>query len=136
MPKKVILTVDDETHMLTLTAGRLKQHGYTVLTANSGVQGIQLALTHLPDLIILDVMMPGMDGPSVAEALKRNYQTKDIPVIFLTALVQKSEQTTPDESAMAGGNVFIAKPVDTLNLISTIERMIQLNNSMLRKDLM
>ena len=119
-----ILAVDDEAHILKLIEGNLKKHGFDVVTASDGAMAIQQAADHLPDLIILDIMMLGMDGPAVAESLKKNYKTKDIPVVFLTALVQKNEEVPPEETLRNGGDVFIAKPVNGPKLVATIQRVL------------
>ena len=120
--KKKILVVDDEDMILRIVESRLKANGYNVLTANNGQAAIDLAFSNKPDLIILDVMMPKMDGPTVAEKLKENSTTANIPVIFLTALVKKSEERA--QKHIIGGNYFIAKPFEATELLATIERII------------
>jgi len=95
-----------------------------VTTANSGTEGLKLAKVARPDLILLDVMMPDMSGAEVAEELKLDARTKNIPIIFVTALVQKDE--VDKEAGQMGGREFIARPVSRDELISRIEAMLNL----------
>lgn len=85
-PAKRILVVDDTKDILQVVARRLKSWGYEPLMAQSGEEGLKMAEEHLPDLILLDIMMPQMKGREVCAKLKANPQTARIPVIFLTAL--------------------------------------------------
>lgn len=84
-PKKILL-VDDTTDILLVVSRRLQSWGYVALTADSGEEGLKLADEHVPDLILLDIMMPKMKGRDVCAKLKANPKTAHIPVIFLTAL--------------------------------------------------
>jgi CheY-like chemotaxis protein len=81
---KKILVVDDEKEIRELTKERLIQNKYAVLTASSGNEAIIIAKNHQPDLILLDIAMPEMDGYQACEELKQDKKTKDIPVLFLT----------------------------------------------------
>ncbi len=84
--QRTILLVDDEPSILKTIAQRLKHEGYLVVTADSGEECLRLAEEHLPDLILLDIMMPKMKGRDACTRLKANPNTQHIPVIFLTAL--------------------------------------------------
>lgn len=84
--RKRILVVDDTKELLSVIRRRLESWGYEPLTAESGEEGLRLAEEHLPDLILLDIMMPKMKGRDVCTRLKANPNTQHIPVIFLTAL--------------------------------------------------
>ena len=84
--KQRILIVDDTKDILAVVSRRLQSWGYEALTAESGEEGLQIAEEHLPDLILLDIMMPKMKGRDVCARLKANPKTERIPVIFLTAL--------------------------------------------------
>ena len=84
-PKRILI-VDDTKDILLVVSRRLKSWGYEPLTAESGEEGLQIAEEHLPDLVLLDIMMPKMKGRDVCARLKGNPKTKKIPVIFLTAL--------------------------------------------------
>ena len=81
-----ILLIDDEPDILEVIRFRLEREGYRMFTAMSGEEGLQLAEAELPDLILLDIMMPKMKGRDVCACLKANPKTQHIPVIFLTAL--------------------------------------------------
>ena len=83
---KKILVVDDTKDILLVVSRRLQSWGYEPITAESGEEGLRLAQEHLPDLILLDIMMPQMKGRDACAFLKANPSTKHIPVIFLTAL--------------------------------------------------
>jgi len=84
--QKKILIVDDTKDILLVVSRRLESWGYKVFTADSGEEGLRVAETELPDLILLDIMMPKMKGRDVCARLKANPATQEIPVIFLTAL--------------------------------------------------
>ncbi len=117
---KKILIVDDEKDVLTLLQARLSSVGYEVIKASSGKDAIALAKAKHPDLIVLDIMMPGMDGSQTSQALKNDPQTKNIPIIFLTCLVTKEE--VAKEIPSIDGEYFIAKPYDSNELISEINK--------------
>ena len=84
--KKRILIVDDTRDILTVVSRRLQSWGYEVVTAETGEDGLRLAQEHVPDLMLLDIMMPKMKGRDVCARLKADPKTAKIPVIFLTAL--------------------------------------------------
>ena len=119
--KKTILTVDDEVDILTVLSMRLSDTGYNVLKADNGLDAIDVAKQKKPDLIILDILMPHMDGMTVSQRLKEDRDTKDIPIIFLTALQGKTEETG---SHKEGENIIFAKPYDPKELLDTIKRLI------------
>jgi len=115
--KKKVLIVDDEKDVLRIVGKRLSYAGYDVITAESGSEALIKAQKEKPGLIILDVLMPGMDGAETANALKRNVATKDIPVIFLTCLLTKGEEKN---RRVIGGKYFISKPYDPKELIKAV----------------
>ncbi|MBW4534335.1 MAG: response regulator [Pleurocapsa minor HA4230-MV1] len=117
MTVKRILLVDDEASILAVARVGLKRTGWSVLTAASGREGIALAETEQPDAIVLDVMMPEMDGLATLKQLQDNPQVKDIPVIFLTAKTQKADRRRFYASGIKG---FITKPFDPTTLASQI----------------
>lgn len=122
-----ILAVDDEdsfTFFVKLNLQTYKKRPFKVTTANSGTEGLKLAKVIRPDLILLDVMMPDMSGAEVAEELLLDARTKNIPIIFVTALVKKDE--VEKEAGQMGGREFIAKPVGKEELIGRIEATLQL----------
>ena len=111
---KCVLVVDDEVHIREVAQVSLETvAGWRILTASSGQEGIAKAWTEQPDAILLDVMMPEMDGPTTVAKLKANDDTRDIPVILLTAKVQASDRRSFDSLGVQG---VIAKPFDPLTL--------------------
>ena len=84
-PDRTILVVDDEPVNIQVLSRKLKLEGLGVLTARNGQEGLELARSGSPDLILLDIMMPGMDGFEVCQRLREDERTKSIPVIFVTA---------------------------------------------------
>jgi two-component system sensor histidine kinase/response regulator len=119
MEKKKILIVDDEPDVLHLLGERLSKAGYDVLRASGGLEAIEQAQREKPDLIILDIAMPGMDGSEVANTLRAQPETKDIPIIFLTCLFTKQEEKACGH--VLGQNFFIAKPYDVNELLMEIK---------------
>lgn len=118
MDKKKILIVDDEKDILLTLGKRLTAAGYSVLTADNGVDALTLAKSKHPDLIILDIIMPTMEGSEVAAKLKENPLTKNIPVIFLTAILSKEEEL--NKKHMIADHIIFAKPFDSEELLSYI----------------
>lgn len=107
--KKSVLIIDDEVGLRNLLKFRLVSFGYDVLVAEDGYSGLELAKDRKPDLIILDIMMPYLNGIEVCKKLKSDYKTKDIPVIFLTVLAQKEDI---EMGRQAGAEFFLTKPYD------------------------
>ena len=119
---KKILVVDDEKDVLFMLEKRLTAEGYSVITTTNGKNAIALAKSQHPDLIVLDIVMPGMDGAQVAAKLKEHPLTRSIPVIFLTALLSKTEEY--HENRMIGNNITFAKPFDTEELLAQINELL------------
>lgn len=119
MGGKHILIVDDERDVVSVLAKGLTVEGYSVITALNGKNALALAKSERPDLIILDILMPDMDGPEVAASLKEDHGTSDIPVIFLTGMFPKREDTEGDR--IVAGYRWLDKPYDILQLITVIE---------------
>ncbi|MBG7602614.1 MAG: response regulator [Gammaproteobacteria bacterium] len=120
---KRILVVDDEpaiTRMVKLNLERTQN--YEVLTENHSTNAIAAARQFQPDLILLDVMMPEMDGDEIASQLRQDEQLSKIKFVFMTAIVSKDDIETMGSNI--GGNEFLAKPVKTEELIGTIERVL------------
>lgn len=113
-----ILIIDDEDDIREVAALSLETiAGWEVLTAASGAQGLARAIEHRPDAILLDVMMPGMDGPTTFRELRKNPATTEIPVLLLTAKVQSSDQRLFADLGVDG---VLFKPFDPLTLHSQI----------------
>lgn len=113
-----ILVVDDDETLLKTVRHILMSHGYSVLTATTGESGMQIANNQNPDLIILDVILPGIKGREVCTRLKANDATKDIPVVFLTA---KDSSDDVKAEMEAGAVTHITKPVEPKTLITVVE---------------
>ncbi len=117
-----ILIIDDEDDIRQVAALSLETvAGWDIIVASSGVQGIQRAQENLPDAILLDVMMPGMDGPTTFRELQKNPITSKIPVILLTAKVQSADQR---RFADLGVRAVLTKPFDPLTLSGQMERIL------------
>ncbi len=122
MSKQTILVVDDEQDLLDLIEYNLKKEGYNVLKAENGVQGLEMAKEHSPNLVLLDIMMPKMDGIQVCEKMRSNPDLKSIPVIFLTA---RSDEKTEVEGLNTGADDFVTKPISTTKLLSRIKAVLR-----------
>ncbi len=118
MTAKRVLVIDDEAMILEVIQGCLEElGGMEVLTAASGVEGLQVAQTALPDGILLDVSMPGMDGLEVRRQLQANAVTRSIPVVLLTARVQPEDRAKFAQAGVAG---VIVKPFDPIALADQV----------------
>ena len=115
-----ILVIDDEEDIREVAKASLEiVGGWEVLTSHSGADGIQTAESQRPDAILLDVMMPDMDGPTTYHRLQGDSTTRDIPVIFLTAKVQSADRR---HLSRLGAASMIAKPFDPLGLAGEVAR--------------
>jgi DNA-binding response OmpR family regulator len=108
-----VLVVDDERSIRLLCRVNLQASGIEVLEADDGEAGLELARREQPDLILLDVMMPGLDGWSVARRLAADESTKDIPVIFLTARAEPADRRLGEQ---LGGVGYVVKPFDPVGI--------------------
>lgn len=115
-----VLVIDDEPDVLLLCRVNLEFEGIDVSEAGDGERGIEIAREERPDLIILDIMMPRMDGFSVLEELKRHPETEDIPVIMLTAKAQENDQI---RGWMAGVADYVTKPFSPTALTEAVSRV-------------
>jgi two-component system sensor histidine kinase/response regulator len=122
--KKKILIVDDEEDFCYFVKLNLEKTGHLeVLTAYDGPEGIEMAIRCHPDLILLDIIMPKMMGTEVAEVLRSNKNTKNIPILFVTAILKRDE--VGRKGGKFGGNIFLFKPVNLDELIHEIGGMIR-----------
>jgi DNA-binding response OmpR family regulator len=117
-----ILVVDDEPNIVKLLESRLKSNGYDVISALDGEGCLKKAIAEKPDLVLLDIIMPGLNGFEVCKRLKENDQTKDVPVIMLTAI---AGEKTLSKGLEEGANCFITKPFNVVNLLSEIRTVMQ-----------
>jgi CheY-like chemotaxis protein len=124
MASAKLLVVDDEPDAVLILAKTLLARGYRVITAESGLQAINLAKEEKPDLILLDILMPDIDGTEVAKALQEDPTTQNIPVIFLTCLITKKTQQIGAHYHDTTKCTFMSKPYDLDNLLAEIDRLI------------
>jgi CheY-like chemotaxis protein len=115
---KSILVVDDDETIIKMVRMVLLSHGYSVLTAGTGEDGLQIARTQKPDLILLDVILPGVKGREVCKQLKEDPALKDIPVVFLTA---KDSPEDIQAEKDVGAAAHLTKPVNSKKLMETIQ---------------
>ena len=121
MPKK-ILAIDDENDVLLIIKTALTGEGYEIITASNGFDGLALAEDHLPDLILLDLRMPEMDGMEVLQRLRNNEKTQNLAVIILTGISDKKKIR---EALDKGITYYIVKPFECQDLISKINLALQ-----------
>ncbi|MFN4219516.1 MAG: response regulator transcription factor [bacterium] len=117
-----ILIIDDEENIVDLLSNILTHSGFVVIGAFNGESGIEKAIKEKPHIIILDIMMPGMDGFEVLKRLKEDEQTSDIPVIMLTA---KTEDSAVIESWRKGAEFYIPKPFEIEELLHVINLILK-----------
>ena len=121
MPKQ-ILVVDDEKHIVRLVQVNLQKEGYEVTTASNGREALEKAASSKPDLIVMDVMMPEMDGFEALGKLKEDAQTSAIPVIMLTAKAQDADVFRGWQS---GADLYLTKPFNPVELLSFVKRIFE-----------
>jgi two-component system phosphate regulon response regulator PhoB len=117
-----ILVIEDENDILDLVEYNLKQSGFKVLTAIDGGSGLELAIKERPDLIILDLMLPAMDGKDVCRALKSNPVTKAIPILMLTAKAEELDRVIGLE---LGADDYVTKPFSPRELVLRIKAILR-----------
>ncbi len=122
MEKKKILAIDDDPVSQYLLRVILSKAGYDVTIAGSGREGIEIAEKEGPALIVLDIVMPGMDGPEVAAALKAKPQTRDIPIIYLSALVTEKEEKISNSKDVPS---LVAKPIYREKLLNEVRKFLK-----------
>ena len=116
-----ILIADDEVYMLRLLEMTFKKGGYTVISCRNGQEALTKVASELPQLIVLDVMMPGLDGLGALRQLKENPATRDIPVVVLSA---KGHALTRVEAEVAGAVMFLAKPFSPSQLLGEAQKIL------------
>jgi len=120
--RKRILVVDDEPATVEMIADFLKSHDYEVLAAYDGKEGLHKARAEKPNLIILDVMMPKLDGYKVCWLLKFDRKYSHIPIIILTARAAPSDRET---SLKSGADAYLVKPLDPMRLLAMIRKLLR-----------
>ncbi len=114
---KVILIVEDEPRNLQLMTDLLQRFGYVTIEATDGKQGVELAKARKPDLILMDIMMPEMDGLEATRILKADATTKKIPVLALTSYAMKGDK---ERILQAGCDGYVTKPIDIEELLKLV----------------
>ena len=122
MEKSTILVVEDDTDILQLVTHNLKSSEFNVLTAEDGYQALSLAKKHLPQLVILDLMLPGLDGFEVCKELKRSPTTKNIPILMLTA---RGEEVDRIVGLELGADDYVVKPFSPRELILRVRAILR-----------
>ena len=126
MPPLKILVCDDERHIVRLIQVNLEKQGWTVVTAYDGKEGLEKIRAEKPDLCVLDVMMPYMDGFEVLKSLRREPETESLPVIMLTA---KAQDKDVFEGYHYGADMYLTKPFNPAELVSFVKRIAMGNGS-------
>jgi CheY-like chemotaxis protein len=123
------LVIDDEVDFCYFVQKNLTQSGmFDVVVANNGKDGIKMAENNKPDIILLDLFMPDMPGEDVADALKENFVTSKIPILFVTALATNDDVTEGAENKI-GNNYILPKPIRTKKLMETIMKILNKTSS-------
>ena len=117
-----VLVVDDEEDLLSLLEYNLEQEGFDVLLARDGVEAIEQTREHEPDLIILDVMMPKMDGIEVCERLRKDAHLRTIPIMMLTARTEEEDKV---EGLDVGADIYLGKPVSVSVVVSQTKALLR-----------
>ena len=120
MGKKIVVIEDDPTSQKFLELVLAKE-GYTVVTASNGLDGLRKIREETPDLLLLDVMLPGVDGFEISHRLHSEPEKTKIPIIMMSAKAQNSDK---DAALKVGANAFLSKPIDRIELLKTISELL------------
>lgn len=120
--RRTILVVDDEKDLVELVSYNLQRSGYNVLTAGSGTEALDLARAHKPDLMVLDLMLPGLEGTEVARRLKADPATSGIPIVMLSA---KGEETDVVVGLTLGADDYVSKPFSMKILLARLNNVLR-----------
>ncbi len=121
MPEKILL-VDDEKDILELVGYNLREAGYRVFTAENGLEGLNCARRYLPDLIVLDLMLPEIDGLAVCEILQKLPSTASIPILMLTSWTSEDAKVIGLQS---GASDYVVKPFSPRELLARVQNLIR-----------
>ncbi len=122
MPKEQVLVVDDEEDILELVRFNLSKEGYRTICAETGEKAVGIARSEIPDLIVLDLMLPGMDGLEVTKFLKKDPETQHIPIVMLTAKGEESDVVTGLE---LGADDYVTKPFSPKILLARVKAVLR-----------
>lgn len=120
MPPLKILVCDDERHIVRLIQVNLERQGFQVVTAYDGKEGLEKVKSEKPNMVVLDVMMPYMDGFEVLKTLRRDPATESLPVIMLTA---KAQDKDVFEGYHYGADMYLTKPFNPMELVTFVKRI-------------
>ena len=118
---KKALIVEDHPGLLEVLTLQLEKMGFAVVSANTGMEGVTKAVEEKPQLILMDIMMPGMDGREATRRIRSNQETKEIPILVITALTKESQLR---ECIKAGCNNYIVKPFTPEKLLKKIQTVL------------
>jgi two-component system phosphate regulon response regulator PhoB len=122
MNKGTVLVIDDEKDLIELVRYNLDKEGFDVVAANDGTSGLEIATRHKPDLVVLDLMMPGMDGLEVCRRMRGDDRTRRIPVIMLTAKAAEADRVVGLE---LGADDYVVKPFSTRELVARVKAVLR-----------
>ena len=122
MPKKRILIVEDNTDTINVYSYALRFYGYDTIVAENGIDAVNLAKAEVPDLIIMDVMLPEIDGLEATAQIRKDLNTKAIPIIAVTAMARPSDRA---ECLNAGCDEYLAKPFTYKDLTDRIDKLLR-----------
>ena len=116
-----ILMVDDSPTEIAVAKKLLEGKGHTVITANNGAEGVEMAKTEKPDLILMDIVMPDMNGFKATRQISKDPETASIPVIMMSS---KDQETDMEWARRQGATEYLVKPADEATLLATVERLL------------
>ncbi|MCK4274797.1 MAG: response regulator [Dehalococcoidales bacterium] len=119
--EKKILVIEDDPAISRLVDYSLRHEGYTVLSASNGLEGIRKAHNEAPDLIILDVMLPGMDGFEICHRLRAETDTAQLPILMFSA---KAQEVDKDTGLKVGADDYLPKPAAPVEIVSRVEKLL------------
>jgi CheY-like chemotaxis protein len=125
MKMKTILVVEDNKLNMKLVRGLIKIGKYRMLEAMDAESGIQLIREQRPDLVLMDIQLPGMDGLSATEVIKADPDLRDIPIVALTSYAMQGDK---EKALAAGCTGYIAKPIDTRQFLETVSQYLEDDN--------
>ena len=120
MPKKILI-IEDDRSTARLTEYTLQQAGYEAIVVSDGFDGLRKALSDYPDLVILDIMLPGLDGYEICHRLRQKPETANTPVLMISA---KSRQDDKDIGLKMGADEYLTKPVDPAEILAKVEALL------------
>lgn len=121
MPEKILIAEDNEVNR-KLLRDILRYHGYDVIEAVNGVEAVEMAKEHMPDLILMDIQMPVMNGYEAIKTLRKDPVTKKIRIIAVTSFVMKGDK---EKALEAGADEYICKPIDTRELPGIVKKIVE-----------